>query len=140
MSIDSKFKAAAASIKRKEGNARNISDDAIEVTTEERPKKLEWDRTTVEFSNVAPSSVQSFSFKYLGDKEISSIVPACGCTSVKNTDNTITGTLIVPADFSYAQERIVSLSKGVTVTLTDKQTGETNQETLTIKCKVDKWL
>ena len=87
------------------------------------------------FYPVAPGSDQEFSFKYLGTTPIKSIVPSCGCTSVKNTDGEITGTLKVAKDFSYAKDRMVEISKSISIHFEDDTT-----QVLTVQCKVDKWL
>lgn len=96
-------------------------------------KSNSWDRTSLDFGIVAPGSKQKYSFQYLGDSKIKSVVAGCGCTSTKNENGEISGFLTLGKDWSYSKDNLIKQEKTIKVTLEDE-----SEQTLLLKCTVDK--
>lgn len=84
-----------------------------------------WDKKTYNFGDAKPKSVIKAEFNYLGDKEISQIKAACGCTLVNYTkgSNKVVLEYTVgdfPNHLKNVQEK-VEVSKTATVKFKDSE-------------------
>lgn len=120
----------------------DIAEIVSEATTngneESIPEAIyDWDRKAIDFGWVAPGSTQKYSFTYVGNNKIISVMAGCGCTSAIVDGNTISGVLTLGKDFSYSKDRYVAIDKNVMVTM-ETPDKESITDTLTLFCKVDK--
>jgi hypothetical protein len=117
-------------MERVKADAQPLSSQEIEEAG-----RNDWNRVSVNFGIVAPSTNQDYSFTYLGTDKIESVTSSCGCTSSTNDNNKVHGVWTIPADFSYSQDKLITSSKTVKVTF---KSG--NTQTLTLSAVIDKTL
>ena len=130
MSINTTLQAHIENLK----NNAPTADSATSARTSDA-RQVEWDRETIVFENIAPSTQQPYSFTYIGKKTITDVASSCGCTSSLLENNKVSGAWVIPVDFSYTKDTIVNSDKTITVTFSDNSI-----DILTLKATINKKL
>lgn len=106
----------------------------IEITENGNHMQIvDWNRTSIDFGEVAPGSKQAYEFTYVGKSKVINSKSSCGCTSAVASGNKISGVWSIAADFSHSKTDLTPQSQNITATLADGSI-----QVLRINAKVNK--
>ena len=92
---------------------------------------MEWQNKEIDLGNLEPNKEYPFNFLYMGNSQIMTVKPACGCTAAKVEDNIISGIYKSGAFPQYAKSQGFADVK--VVKSIDVITNDNKKHKLTIK-------